>query len=947
MKVNGNIISEGINLLLAGIYQAVQNQIEIRDAALTVIGTAEDDSVHVVAHEGAGDITIETGKGNDDVITEAGGEGEITISTGDGSDTVTLTVPEDEEEEDEDGTEEAGEDGEDGEDGENGENGEDGEAGEAGEDGEDGEDGENGEEDENEPEKPVAISVDTGAGDDRVNVDIAIGGNYEEVNIEDEDSARIHFIGELTDDEEQGDPITASEDAQTLSFTNKEGGTLRVNMEHVRTRKLSDELENKREGEIDLEDQDDNRLRFSDDHTVVWFDADGAFTNYILKNSLKDIHSFVLRLEGDGLLNQLIIDGEDAADDNGRVVVQDVLAEKMNLIIRGEKIDVLGTLFADNIEITAEAESVHADIEEGQSKLDKIESTYESMKADLFNVTHKVEINIAENARVYAYGDVILEASVEQSGSIMDVDAFTDVLNLVNVKVGSAKVNVKGGIHAGSRGEIIYNEETNTYTYVEDEEETENASSGSIRIATKVNTEVEAGTGNGYLSSLAVAVAVINSEINISGATLKAAEDIVAQAKGTVKVQANAVAADLPVSLGVVAVASDVHTDAIASTLTAGGSVTLNAEGEVEIENKASKDGGDDDEDGGDDDKDGDKDDGDKDGGDGDKDDGEDKDGDEDDDGNKSGGYFVVSVLNQDVRARVAGGTAILAGGDVNVHAAANADVKSKAVSASDEDDGDDDKDDGEDDEEDGDNEEEDAPKSVGSVKDFARQILEIVVEEVDLGAVADKLLAGLKSADYKVKTASTNDESKGMVSLSRSSANKGAEVDVTAQPKEGYVLDSITIRYLEPGKDHYTTKTLDLTDKEVHPEVGSDYYFDMPGSDAEVLVTFREKTASDAEEVTGDDLANLFGDPDDEGKDASQVADVGSVFDQATGGATKEKASPTGILIKDSEAANAIELKYDGNDEEKGSLLAAEEVKKAAPGDKIQIIVNPPKTTT
>ena len=56
-----------------------------------------------------------------------------------------------------------------------------------------------------------------------------------------------------------------------------------------------------------------------------------------------------------------------------------------------------------------------------------------------------------------------------------------DTLNMVNVKIGSATINVKGGIEAGSNGTYIYNEETHTYTWQEAKEnpEEEAAHSGS------------------------------------------------------------------------------------------------------------------------------------------------------------------------------------------------------------------------------------------------------------------------------------------------------------------------------------------------------------------------------------------------------------------------------------------------------------------------------------
>lgn len=63
--VNGNILVDGINLVLAGIYQSLEKRTEVRNATLTVVGTTQDDTVNVKALDGSGDIKVETGEGDD------------------------------------------------------------------------------------------------------------------------------------------------------------------------------------------------------------------------------------------------------------------------------------------------------------------------------------------------------------------------------------------------------------------------------------------------------------------------------------------------------------------------------------------------------------------------------------------------------------------------------------------------------------------------------------------------------------------------------------------------------------------------------------------------------------------------------------------------------------------------------------------------------------------
>jgi len=334
VKVNADILVQGINLLLAGIYQQMEKKIEVHHANLTVIGTKADDTVHVEVAEGDGTVTIDTGEGIDTVTVKTAGSGEMDIKTGEGADSVTVSADEGK------ATDSANESAHEGEDAEtNGES--------------------------------AAITIDTGAGDDHVNVDIGPANNYSEVTVTDEDNVTVH----------------------------------------------------------------------------------------------------------------------------------DVQVEKANLTITAEKIDVLGTLKANNIQITAESGTVSTE-DEPADKLGQIESAYQSMKADFFNVTHKAEINIRDSAKIYAAGDVNVTATVNETGRIMKtligaLDTLNagigDTLNLVNVKVGSAEVNLSGDIE----------------------------SDGFVNIKTIVNTEVDAASSNGYLSSLAVAVAVVNSEINIQNAVIK------------------------------------------------------------------------------------------------------------------------------------------------------------------------------------------------------------------------------------------------------------------------------------------------------------------------------------------------------------------------------------------------------------------------------------------
>ena len=152
------------------------------------------------------------------------------------------------------------------------------------------------------------------------------------------------------------------------------------------------------------------------------------------------------------------------------------------------------------------------------------------MAADFFNVAHNAEVNIEEGGVIYAKENADITATVNENGGILDITAITDILNVVNVKVGSAKINVDGKIYSGV--------DFSGTPWTDRTKDPVINGKGNISLKTNVMTEIEAGSSNGYLSSLAVSVAVLNSEINIGdGAKLISAGDIDASSNGSVTVK--------------------------------------------------------------------------------------------------------------------------------------------------------------------------------------------------------------------------------------------------------------------------------------------------------------------------------------------------------------------------------------------------------------------------
>ena len=235
-----------------------------------------------------------------------------------------------------------------------------------------------------------------------------------------------------------------------------------------------------------------------------------------------------------------------------KVVINNLLADGMNLSVKAEHIEINGTVVGENVAIKAFAGKEEDDPDEEKakkSKLDVVIDTAKSMAADFFNVAHSAKVVIGENAAVYAKGDIDISAKVNQSGGILDITALTDMLNVVNVKVGEAVIDISGKVYSG----VSYNAATGETTPVSN-------ATGNIKLNTEVKSGIETGSSQSLLSSLAVSVVVADSEVLIhDGAVLQSAGSVEAEAKSIVSVKTGSSAGKLPLALGIAAVVNDVH----------------------------------------------------------------------------------------------------------------------------------------------------------------------------------------------------------------------------------------------------------------------------------------------------------------------------------------------------------------------------------------------------
>lgn len=92
VKVNGNIIIDGINVVLSGLYYSLNTTITSKKATTTVYGTAKDDNIQVELEDSS--LEVISGDGQDNIrVKGKGGENQkVDLDGGGGSDVYTVDV---------------------------------------------------------------------------------------------------------------------------------------------------------------------------------------------------------------------------------------------------------------------------------------------------------------------------------------------------------------------------------------------------------------------------------------------------------------------------------------------------------------------------------------------------------------------------------------------------------------------------------------------------------------------------------------------------------------------------------------------------------------------------------------------------------------------------------------------------------------------------------------
>ncbi len=730
-----------------------------------------------------------------------------------------------------------------------------------------------------------ALTIENQGDTNHVVIDTSVSDVLDSIEIKgNEKGDKVHLVGSLSSDTEADKRIVAVEGGFKLVGANK----LSLTIAGEPANHFTDALSNKQTVEL------------SPSGSKFTFAADKAFVNYVIKTPVSGIGDIVIDAK-DGktlTLTNLIIDTEKTLDKDDTLTLKNLSAKGLNLILRGKTININGNVYADNVlaEASSGTRSALADL-----NFDGFSEAIDGLKqaaADLISVYDKAEINVARNAGVYSLNDITLNASVNHFGGILTV---APGLNVVNVKVGSAAVNVLGTIQAGG--------------FTQNGKEYKGSPVGTVRIASKVNTTFGQGV-EGY--PLAVSVVLDDAKVNIGDrAHVYAPNDINISAENTASIETNATSGlfGAPFAIAVNVLTSDVKAN-VAGRLT-GRNITVSAKGNIDAAMRAGKGGK---------------------------------------QKSISGVYAAVNVIDQDVKANVAGTARINASGKFRLNSVANANATTTATVEKAEDSGDSgsfslgdllggvkkiwDP----------------VKEKLSSAGKSGYQWVADKLTGNTIDKKLEKLLGDTAKGNYSIKVMENADnDKKGSVSLTTDTSLDKLNVTVKVTPKAGYTVKSVKVRYLEPGKSGYTydDNLVDKGDGEysyicAHPNAEVVVAYDGSGSGDEGEDSAPASAADAGDEDDDNGLADLFA-QGDEDEDAPSVA---GLFNDATEGASDSAEDDEDIFglgdLFDEDKASKLTIENskmkDGKivtylEDKEGESLAS-----VAPGQKVMFVPNPDK---
>ena len=726
------------------------------------------------------------------------------------------------------------------------------------------------------------IAVDLGSGVNRVDVDLSIADVAGKVRVTGGAGRdRLHLTGEL--DANTAEDQRATGTARSIDLA---GVRSRLNIASKGVENITDDLRNKR--------------------TVAFEETDSAlrvelpFTNYIYRGPLDGTVAF--RKAGDDLLLTNVIIAPD--DKNSIHVGEDAVisAEGLQLVLHGKTVQVDGTLKAGLVRIEAvDGTDMDALIRvTGQVPMTDIRLN-ETLSLELLNISDAAGVTLGESARIYSQGDIIVSSGVEQKGGIVNIGDLSQ-LNLVDLKVARATVDVNGRLYAG------YDLNTEKPTDAR----------GSVSLLTHAKTVTGFDENGDPVNGLPFAIALANMDsiINIAcGAEIHATDSIRYASNADMRLAARA---DSSTSLPVAIAAAYVTVDSrvtVNGALEAGRDVTGAASGNVEVTTIA----------------------------------------DRGDQKSISGGYAGVAVVLQNVKSELGSTAVVVAGRDVDVKSASREkvenlattgsyDLNSGAPTAV----------------------EKVADGAADLFKDAYDLLMKgwntikglftsTDEDAAERQAAAEELDAAIQKVSVSDHAVSLDEAARvgGDISIKSDKADGRVTNTVTVTPREGYRVKSITWRGLNAGDTRYT---YGKTEYDVPDDSARTISFQQSTKNVTVFVEYEEYDVEQSE-ADGNESDDGAADEEDEEEEEDPFADpeannsivVDEMLNQVTSSATDEYTGPANapmapayrtvaltlpVVSEDGQVQGAV-LTYDT--EEDGACL-----KTVAPGQELRLVVNP-----
>ncbi|MBQ6413383.1 MAG: hypothetical protein IJI19_07890, partial [Ruminococcus sp.] len=452
--LNGNVVIDDINVVLAGVYlSALKDVTVLSDKTTEIYGTNAADTVKVAVASKEGTLKVKTGEGADKVtlttqyngVDAGSGFGNtVSIDTGNGADSVTMTH--------QTGVLTAVI---------NTGLGNDSVAMTC---------GSNTARSYTKGDDTInsSLTVDLGAGNDSVTVNANLGAAFENIQINggaDTGCNTLQLVGDLKKDGQVSDTYKVPMYGEITRTGTKYSGYVKLvwgtakdtdsamKIELSGFDALSDTLNNKPTVALDS-------LAFASGK------APSSFTNYTYTGALKN-DAGLIPLTADWSGYTVVLTNLTLGKSKESVKLGNINLPTVNLTVEGNYIEVSGTVKAPSINLKAIDNDTMFDLMPADPQIDPATgqstappgtppTTKGAFSGSLFDFEASAKILVNEGATLEATsGNVIMSATIDQNRSLIDLfgDALAGI-NVINVKVGTADITIKGNVKANNNVNI-------------------------------------------------------------------------------------------------------------------------------------------------------------------------------------------------------------------------------------------------------------------------------------------------------------------------------------------------------------------------------------------------------------------------------------------------------------------------------------------------------------